>query len=98
LRPEDVEPTAQDIKYNQRVEENAKKPAMKYFKECPLWAMRRHAFYAATDSLRNPTPTVGASVQIGESGVARGVLLEGSPTLKAFWGQGVDVGTIVAAM
>jgi hypothetical protein len=98
LRPEDVPSTAQDERYASRTRDNVAKDAMQPHGFCPVWAGRRQALYAACEYFRNPTQTVGASVQLGSSGIGRGVLLEGNPTIKAFWGTRDETGTIVAAM
>ncbi len=59
--------------------------------QCSLWAVTRRALQGAAEYLRNPVMTDGASVEIGEGGIARGVILEGQePEPKGYWGGAED--------
>lgn len=92
--------TANDRAYFARIEANDRKEGLKAMKgECPVWADTRKALCSAVEYLRNPSKTVGASVEVGKGGIARGVILEGqAPGSKTFWGRGERAGTIVCSM
>ena len=92
--------SADDRAYFARVEANSQKAWLKSMKgACPVWADTRRALCSAVDYLKEPTKTVGASVDMGKGGVARGVILEGQPLGQGgFWGKGSQAGTIVCSM
>lgn len=99
LRPEDVRPSDDDVRYRAAVAANDERPPLTDMRGfCPAWADRRRGLFGAAEYLRNPVPTTGASVDIGASGLARGVVLEGQPSQPGWWGEGARTGTIVAAM
>ena len=91
---------AADKLYFARLEENAKRPALNDMKgPCPLWAKTRKALQSVAEYLRDPGKTIGACVDIGVGGVARGVILEGAAhEQRAFWGTGAEAGTIITSM
>lgn len=98
-RPEDVRVTEDDARYRAAVEANDQRPDLSSMRGfCPVWANRRRELFAAAEYLRAPVPTAGASVDIGRSGVARGVILEGPSSPKTFWGEGGQAGSIAAYM
>lgn len=98
-RPEDVDPSSSDRDYEQRAMENSEKPGLGQTRgPCPIFANRRQALTAACSWMRNPVETNGALVDIGTSGIARGVVLQGRPWTKSFWGEREDAGTIVTTM
>ena len=100
LRPEDVSPTVQDKVYLQGVKENRHKETIPMSGPCPLWGLRREPFIAALGFTEDLSyEATGAAVYcVNGDTQAAGVVLEGRPTLKAFWGVKEDTGTIVAAM
>lgn len=95
LRPEDV--VDKDTSYRDAVVANDAREALGDMRGfCPAWTDRRRALFTAAEYLRNPISTTGASVDIGASGLARGVILEGHTISPAYWGEGRMAGTIVA--
>lgn len=92
--------SAADEAYLDRLERNAEKPYLTEMSgQCSLWATTRRALQGVAEYLRNPVMTDGASVEIGEGGIARGVILEGQePEPKGFWGQRRMAGTMICAM
>lgn len=92
--------TADDRAYFARLDDNARRPPLLDMKGfCPIWSKTRRALQSAAEYLRQPVKTVGASVEIGVSGVARGVILEGqTPQQGSFWGSGRQAGTIITSM
>jgi hypothetical protein len=97
-QPRDV--FAADKAYATRLEANAsKRPLDGMRSPCPVWANNRRALQAAVEYFRNPIRTEGGSVEVGTGGLARGVILEGTPPGQGtFWGQGNETGTIVACL
>ena len=85
--PPDPSPTADDKAYLTRVEANSKLPVLHPSRgPCPVWSNTRQALRAATEYFRQPIKTAGASVEIGNGKIARGVILEGKPTSsKTYW-------------
>lgn len=97
-----------DEEYFRLLEENAQKPPLRDMRgACPVWSHTRRALCSATEYLRNPIRSEGASVEVGKGGVARGVILEGRPPGdRTYWGTTMELngerismaGTIVANM
>lgn len=100
LRPEDVTPTQEDEQYAALAAREA--PALEDPRGIPpFWAGRRRALQAALPYFRNPIRTDGAAVDIGPSGVARGVILDGAPNESVeahFFGTAERAGTILTNM
>lgn len=101
-RPENVHATEEDKRYQAAVKANNDRPDLLNMRGCcPVWADRRRALFAAAEYFRAPVHIPGASVEIGPSGIARGVVLEGTPPVgarKPFWGEAEQAGTIVTYM
>lgn len=101
LRPEDVIPTEEDVKYKSLCDSHMA-PALQHPRGIPpFWANRRRALQSALPSFRDHIKTDGALVDIAPSGVARGVILEGAPhetTEAHFFGTGERAGTILTNM
>lgn len=101
IRPEDVPPSRADIAHFDAVAKNDARPELHDMRGfAPVWADRRRALASAVESFRAPQPVPGASVSIGPSGIARGVILEGQPPLemRTYWGTGERIGTIITSM
>lgn len=92
--------SAADRAYVERLQRNAEQPYLTEMSgQCSLWAVTRRALQGAAEYLRNPVMTDGASVEIGEGGIARGVILEGQePGPKGYWGERKMAGTMFCAM
>jgi hypothetical protein len=92
--------TADDRAYFARIEANSRKPGLNQMKApCPVWADTRRSLTSAVEYLWSPVKTAGASVEVAQGGIARGLILEGqSPAPGAYWGTGRRAGTIVASM
>lgn len=92
--------TKADEEYFRLLEENAKKPGLREMTSpCPVWSHTRRALCSATEYLRNPIRSEGASVEVGEGGIARGVILEGKPPGRAtYWGTGKEAGSMLSNM
>lgn len=100
-RPEDVPPTKADAAHFEAVAKNNERPELHDMRGyAPVWADRRRALASAVECFRAPQTTPGASVSIGPSGIARGVILEGQPPLemRTYWGTGERIGTIITSM
>ncbi|WVW83383.1 hypothetical protein I302_105402 [Kwoniella bestiolae CBS 10118] len=99
--PADLPLSRADQEYFARLEVNAKRPPlMDMYGPCPVWAKTRRSLQAACEYLREPRKTVGASVEIGVGGIARGIILEGEiPDAQGiYWGKGKDTGTIITSI
>lgn len=100
-RPEDVTPSKADVEHFESVAKNNERPDLHDMRGfAPVWADRRRALAAAVEAFRAPQTTPGASVSVGPSGIARGVILEGKPPLemRTYWGTGERIGTIITSM
>lgn len=101
LRPEDVTPTDEDRAYDEVCSGNTSQELEDPRGIPPFWADRRRAVQAALPYFRDPVATDGAKVDIGPSGIARGVILDGIPRESvgaSFFGMGERAGTIVTNM
>lgn len=92
--------TVDDKAYFARLDANARRPPLSDMKgPCPVWGKTRRALQSTAEYLRQPVKTIGASVEIGVGGIARGVILEGQiPRQGVFWGEGEQAGTIITYM
>lgn len=100
-RPEDVTPTAEDLKYKSLCDIQTA-PDLKDPRGIPpFWADRRRALEAALLQFRNLVWTDGAAVRLGLSGLGVGIVLDGVPhatTEPHFFGTGERAGTILTNM
>lgn len=102
LRPEDVQPTDADGEYYAALKVNDERPLLDNMRGfCPLWSDRRQALTAACKHFENSYKVAGASVSVGTSGVARGVILDNTPVgsvAGSYFGMEERAGTIVTSM
>ena len=92
--------SAEDELYFARLDQNARRPALNnWTNACPLWAKTRSAFQATTDHFQRPIRTAGATVNVDQDGVARGVILEGqAPGQRNFFSMEEEAGIILVSM
>ncbi|KAK4687126.1 hypothetical protein P7C73_g2983, partial [Tremellales sp. Uapishka_1] len=99
LEPSVPSLNADDVRYHERILQNAERPPLTNMKHpCPVWSRTRKALLSSVEYCRNPIKIPGGSVDVGLGGMARSVILEGESVGETFWGTGSMAGTIVTSL